>query len=283
MKLLSFALSAMTALITLTSCSATIKNAVTEQYHVAGNCGMCKATIEKAATEKGVSRAEWNTDTKVLQLTYDTQRISAEELLKRIAYAGYDNEQFLAPDEAYAQLASCCHYDRMKKEMPAILAPETPVTEQTTESSGQQQAEEPAPLAAVYSSYFTLKDALVKDDAASASRGGALLIKAIEGVNASVLSSEERTVWQKAKAALAEHAAKIGSAKDIAVQREQFAELSKALYPVIQTIRADHPVYRQHCPMYNGGADWLSKENAVKNPFYGSSMLTCGKTTETIR
>ena len=24
-------------------------------------------------------------------------------------------------------------------------------------------------------------------------------------------------------------------------------------------------------------------ENAVKNPYYGSSMLTCGKTTETIK
>ena len=26
------------------------------------------------------------------------------------------------------------------------------------------------------------------------------------------------------------------------------------------------------------GANWLSKENAVKNPYYGSKMLTCGKT-----
>jgi hypothetical protein len=30
------------------------------------------------------------------------------------------------------------------------------------------------------------------------------------------------------------------------------------------------------------GANWLSKENAIKNPYYGSSMLTCGKTVEII-
>ena len=45
------------------------------------------------------------------------------------------------------------------------------------------------------------------------------------------------------------------------------------------------PVYVQFCPMANGGegANWVSKEKAVKNPFYGSQMLTCGKVVETIQ
>jgi hypothetical protein len=30
-------------------------------------------------------------------------------------------------------------------------------------------------------------------------------------------------------------------------------------------------------------ANWLSKENTVKNPYYGSQMLSCGKTVETIK
>ncbi|HNK84737.1 MAG TPA: mercury transporter, partial [Flavobacteriales bacterium] len=42
------------------------------------------------------------------------------------------------------------------------------------------------------------------------------------------------------------------------------------------------PIYLDHCPMYNGGADWLSREKAIKNPYYGSSMLTCGSVKETI-
>ncbi|RYF82932.1 MAG: DUF3347 domain-containing protein, partial [Chitinophagaceae bacterium] len=35
-----------------------------------------------------------------------------------------------------------------------------------------------------------------------------------------------------------------------------------------------------YCPMKK--ALWLSNEKAIKNPYYGSAMLTCGKVTETI-
>jgi len=57
------------------------------------------------------------------------------------------------------------------------------------------------------------------------------------------------------------------------------------MYDLIKTTKPETPVYYQHCPMANGGkgANWLSKENAVKNPYYGSQMLTCGKTVETIK
>jgi hypothetical protein len=43
------------------------------------------------------------------------------------------------------------------------------------------------------------------------------------------------------------------------------------------------PVYYDHCPMYKGGADWLSQEKPIKNPFYGSMMLSCGSVQETIK
>ena len=57
------------------------------------------------------------------------------------------------------------------------------------------------------------------------------------------------------------------------------------IYSLIKVAKYEVPVYFQHCPMYNDGkgANWLSKENAVKNPYYGSMMLTCGKTVETIK
>ena len=42
--------------------------------------------------------------------------------------------------------------------------------------------------------------------------------------------------------------------------------------------------YVQHCPMANdnNGADWLSKEKEIKNPYYGDKMLKCGMVSETI-
>ena len=38
-------------------------------------------------------------------------------------------------------------------------------------------------------------------------------------------------------------------------------------------------IYVQHCPMAdsNKGADWLSKEKKILNPYFGESMLTCGE------
>jgi hypothetical protein len=38
---------------------------------------------------------------------------------------------------------------------------------------------------------------------------------------------------------------------------------------LLKVAKYEMPVYVQFCPMANGGegANWLSKENAVKNPF----------------
>jgi Cu(I)/Ag(I) efflux system membrane fusion protein len=53
-------------------------------------------------------------------------------------------------------------------------------------------------------------------------------------------------------------------------------EMSEYVQPL------DKPVYVQHCPMAdnNKGADWLSLEKEIRNPYFGSSMLTCGEVTK---
>ena len=57
------------------------------------------------------------------------------------------------------------------------------------------------------------------------------------------------------------------------------------MYLLLKTAKATTTIYYQHCPMYNDGkgANWLSKDSKIKNPYYGSKMLTCGKTVETIK
>lgn len=76
---------------------------------------MCKATIEKAGNVNKVASVEWNKDTKMATLTYDGNKTNQDEILKRIALAGYDSEKFLAPDDVYAKLPGCCQYDRELK------------------------------------------------------------------------------------------------------------------------------------------------------------------------
>jgi hypothetical protein len=42
-------------------------------------------------------------------------------------------------------------------------------------------------------------------------------------------------------------------------------------------------LYEQFCPMYDKGSAWLSSSNEVRNPYYGSKMLKCGKVQKTIQ
>src|SRR3970040_1424460 len=95
---------AITVLLSITVANAQIKNTKTETVEIYGNCGMCKTTIEKAGNLKKVAQVDWNKDTQMATLTYDSQKTNQEEIVKRIALAGYDSNSFLAPDAAYDNL-----------------------------------------------------------------------------------------------------------------------------------------------------------------------------------
>ena len=82
------------------------------QFYVRGNCGSCKARIEKAAADAGADTADWNADTQTITLNFNPAETSAEIILKRIADAGHDNEKFTAQDNIYKKLPACCLYDR---------------------------------------------------------------------------------------------------------------------------------------------------------------------------
>jgi hypothetical protein len=140
-------------------------------------------------------------------------------------------------------------------------------------------------LTAVFESYFSLKDALVKTDVTIASAKAKDLQTAINTVKMEKLPMDVHTVWMKVLNDLKEDAEHINGTKEIGKQRQHFMGLSKNMYEVIKIAKPTETVYYQFCPMANAGkgANWLSKESAIKNPYYGSQMLTCGKTIETIK
>ena len=137
----------------------------------------------------------------------------------------------------------------------------------------------------VLDAYIQLKDALVKSDGASSSSASKTLLTAIQEVNMSELNTETHTQWMKVLNDLKEDAEHISETKEITHQRDHFMSLSKNLYAVIKVSKSETPIYYQFCPMANKGkgANWLSLENKVKNPYYGNQMLTCGKVVETIQ
>ena len=65
-------------------------------------------------------------------------------------------------------------------------------------------------------------------------------------------------------------------------QREHFASLSKNLYEVLKGLKMNtSTIYMDYCPMKK--AYWLSKDTTIKNPYFGSAMLDCGKVTATLQ
>lgn len=123
--------------------------------------------------------------------------------------------------------------------------------------------------------YNTLKNALVKDDAQQAQNAASQMIKNLQG---SKISGKQRTQ-------LVQNLREIANSEDLKTQRQQFAQLSEGLYEVVKNNNlTDKEIYLQHCSMAMGGqgANWLSYEKQVRNPFMGQGMPGCGSVKEVI-
>ncbi|MBL0307120.1 MAG: DUF3347 domain-containing protein [Chitinophagaceae bacterium] len=278
-------------LLSTTACQAQINNARRDTIKVYGNCGICETAIEKAADKKNIAKADWNKDSKMATITYDSKKTDLDAVLKNIALAGYDNQNFLAPDAAYNNLPGCCKYERVKKQMAMVIQPSTDTTIPKPGPVSHQHdgitnaAQETNLLKAVFDSYFSLKDELVKTDGNKASAKAKELQTAINAVKMEKLPMDVHTIWMKVVTGLKDDAENINGTNDIARQRDHFMSLSTNMYELIKIAKPVETIYYQFCPMANNGkgANWLSKESNIKNPYYGSQMLTCGKTVETIK
>lgn len=92
------------------------QQADTITFKVYGNCGMCKKTIEGAVRKmEGVKSANWDTDSKMLTVNYNTEKVNELDIHKQVAAAGYDTEKEKASDKDYNSLMGCCKYDRPAK------------------------------------------------------------------------------------------------------------------------------------------------------------------------
>jgi hypothetical protein len=298
-----------------------IRNALTETVSVNGNCEKCKKQIETAAGKKGIVKALWDAENKLLRLTYDSTRTSRAEILRRVAYAGFDNAEYLAPATAYEKLPECCRYKRdlplpvkkdqhtehIKKEKVSAASGDGHKNGQHSEDHGKvpekhdehkdhtgQNNAEPSKLNgkqqsseihAIYEKYFMIKDALVNDNAGEASSHAKEFTASLELMDMRAMKPAEHKVFMQYLPELKSSAASIGGNKALEKQRKYFVNLSTALHEVMKVIKPPYEVFIDHCPMYlNGkGADWLSREKNIKNPYYGSSMLKCGNVSGTIK
>ncbi len=87
----------------------------TEKFKVYGNCGMCETRIENAAKSvDGVTAADWNKDTKMLEVSFDESKTNVNTVDMAVAKVGHDTDKHKAEDAVYTKLPGCCKYDRTK-------------------------------------------------------------------------------------------------------------------------------------------------------------------------
>lgn len=128
-------------------------------------------------------------------------------------------------------------------------------------------------------SYLAMKDALVATNAALAAQKSEAVLQQLSKIDMTLTEGEAHMFWMKELEAMRAHAKKISEAKDVEIQREQFDFLSQALIKSLTAFGVSSDTfYIQHCPMANenNGADWISDEKKIRNPYFGDKMLTCG-------
>jgi hypothetical protein len=124
-------------------------------------------------------------------------------------------------------------------------------------------------------SYYDIKNALVAGNANTASISAEQFVKATNGIDYKVISEGNIN-------ALLKDATAISESKALKEQRVHFANLSTNMFTIAKAVKlTTQSVYYTYCPMKK--AYWLSNEAAIKNPYFGSAMPTCGKVVEILK
>jgi len=150
----------------------------------------------------------------------------------------------------------------------------------TTDHSGHQHSTH---LQTLVNSYLSIKNALTTDDfdqAKASLSEFANEVKTNSEMNSHDEHEGQHAVHHQAMVAAVNEAENAG---DISTFRSAFKKISAELITAIENQGFDDTLYRQYCPMYEGGSEWISSSEDIENPFYGTAMHSCGETVEEIK
>jgi Cu(I)/Ag(I) efflux system membrane fusion protein len=141
-------------------------------------------------------------------------------------------------------------------------------------------------LQPIYVTYLKWKDFLAGDNFKDGQKAAVTLEKELERINMNLFQDEVHNRWMEYQSKLDNSLQNIQHIPDIEALRKVFQKVSDVMIAMTNTFDPlQETIYVQHCPMAdnNKGADWLSSEKEIRNPYFGSSMLTCGEVTKEIK
>ncbi|MCF8239274.1 MAG: efflux RND transporter periplasmic adaptor subunit [Saprospiraceae bacterium] len=140
-------------------------------------------------------------------------------------------------------------------------------------------------LGSVAEDYLRIVESMVASDQAEAATAADQLIKDLSKVDMSLVKGKAHLYWMDQANAIRSHSTNIAKWNDLEKQRDQFRFLSDALINTLKVFGvSDHTYFIQHCPManHNKGANWISTDPKIRNPYFGDEMLTCGTNRDTL-
>jgi len=157
-------------------------------------------------------------------------------------------------------------------------------THQMAEQSLDVSPEFRSQLRQLVKPYLAISQALAADDPKSASVAVAELHQSITVIDAQSLTGKAAERWTSELNSLSNITARLSKANDLGTLRSAFALLSDELLTLQRTFGLPNSdqLFELHCPMaFDGrGASWIQIDDAVRNPYYGASMLKCADKVE---
>jgi len=126
----------------------------------------------------------------------------------------------------------------------------------------------------------------VESDAGGAFKESQNLLKQIGSIDMGLFSGDTHEYWMDKSQLVKTSLIEIKQNARIDDIRKSFVPISENLIKIFKAFgTGNNKAFVQFCPMANQdiGAFWLSTDKQIKNPFYGSMMLSCGETRDTIQ
>ena len=140
-------------------------------------------------------------------------------------------------------------------------------------------------LQAVVANYLELKNELVLSKTEKTNEIVSKISTSLKKVDMNLLKDPAaHKLWMNLLKEVKVSVHLMKASTEIKVQRAAFIQLSSAMINSVKAFGINTEIYNQFCPMANNdkGANWLSFEENIKNPYFGDAMLTCGSVEEII-
>lgn len=131
----------------------------------------------------------------------------------------------------------------------------------------------------VLTRYFALKDALAESDPEQSAEKAEELSNFTSIVMDEVLEAEDQGLWIGISRIIQTETDNLIAETDVDEQRIYFERISNAMIQMVESFNpVAYTVYHNRCPMAgDGSADWLSREEEIRNPYHGDRMMNCGE------